>query len=78
MKDYFEVLDIDEQSGQHEIKKAYMRLLNQYPAELYPDRNREIEEAYEALTNPVIRCSCYAFHRMSRASMKAYSADREA
>lgn len=78
MKDYFEVLDIDEQSGQHEIKKAYMRLLNQYPAELYPDRNREIEEAYEALTNPVKRYSCIEFHRMSRASKQAYSSARKA
>lgn len=52
MKNYFEVLDIDEQAGQQDIKRAYKRMLTKYPAEKFPEKNRDIEEAYEALSNP--------------------------
>lgn len=72
MKDYFEVLDIDEQTGEQGIKKAYLRMLEKYPAEKFPEKNRDIEEAYEALTNPRKRHSCIEFHRMSDASKQAY------
>ena len=57
MKDYFEVLDIDEQTGQQDIKKAYKRLLSKYPAEKYPEKNRDIEEAYKVLSSPSERYS---------------------
>jgi tetratricopeptide (TPR) repeat protein len=78
MKDYFEVLDIDEQSGQQDIQKAYRRMLGKYPAEQYPEKNRDIKEAYEALTNPRKRYSCIEFHRMRDASKQAYMIAREA
>lgn len=74
MIDYFEVLDIDEQTGEQGIRNAYKRMLEKYPAEKYPEKNRDIEEAYEALTNPRKRYSCIEFHRMSDASKKAYTA----
>jgi len=74
MKDYFEVLDIDEQTGEQDITEAYRRMLRKYPAERYPEKNRDIREAYEALTNPRKRYSCVEFHRMSSASKQAYMA----
>ena len=74
MKDYFEVLDIDEQTEEQDIAKAYRRMLRKYPAERYPEKNRDIREAYEALTNPRKRYSCVEFHRMSIASKQAYMA----
>jgi len=74
MKDYFEVLDIDEQTEEQDIAKAYRRMLRKYPAERYPEKNRDIRGAYEALTNPRKRYSCVEFHRMSIASKQAYMA----
>jgi len=49
-------------------------MLRKYPAERYPEKNRDIREAYEALTNPRKRYSCVEFHRMSIASKQAYMA----
>ena len=78
MKNYFEVLDIDEQAGQQDIKRAYKRMLTKYPAEKFPEKNRDIEEAYEALSNPGKRHSYVEFHRMSSASKQAYLDARDA
>ncbi|MFC3285602.1 molecular chaperone DnaJ, partial [Litchfieldella rifensis] len=56
-RDYYEVLGLDREADQKEIKKAYRRLAQKY----HPDRNpgdetaaekfREVSEAYEVLTD---------------------------
>ncbi|NLK87937.1 MAG: tetratricopeptide repeat protein [Clostridiaceae bacterium] len=72
MKDYFEVLDIDDSAGEQAIRNAYEAMLEKYPADQYPEKNREIEEAFKALCDETIQSACIHFHRMEAASKKAY------
>ena len=61
VKDYYRVLEIPQNARQEEIKKAYRKLAMRY----HPDKNtgnpyavqyfREIQEAYDVLSNPVKR-----------------------
>lgn len=61
VKDYYQVLEIPYNAREDEIKKAYRRLAMRY----HPDKNtgnpfavqhfREIQEAYDVLSNPVKR-----------------------
>ncbi len=78
MKDYFEVLDVADNAGEQAIKKAYKAMLEKYPAGQFPDRNREIEEAFKALSNPAVRSACIEFHRMDIALKRAYSEAHDA
>lgn len=48
-KDY-EILGIEENADEKEIKKAYFRLIRKYSPEKDPERFQEIREAYERLT----------------------------
>jgi molecular chaperone DnaJ len=66
-KDYYEVLGVNKNSTEDEIKKAYRRLAQQY----HPDRNRnnkeseerfkDINEAYQVLRDPEKRAQYDAF-----------------
>ena len=56
MKDLYKILNVNKNSSQNDIKKAYKKLAFQY----HPDKNssddamekfKEISEAYEILTN---------------------------
>jgi len=72
MKDYFEVLDIGEDTSEQAINDAYRQMLVKYPAGRYPEKNNEIEEAYRMLCDPAARKSCIEFHRMEQPSKEAY------
>jgi len=56
-RDYYETLEIDKQSGQDEIKKAYRKLARKYHPDVNPgnkeaeDKFKEVSEAYEVLSD---------------------------
>ncbi len=70
-RDYYEVLGVERGSGQEEIKKAYKRLAFEY----HPDRNpgnphaeerfKEINEAYQVLSNSEKRAQYDSFGHIS-------------
>jgi curved DNA-binding protein len=57
-KDYYKILGVDRSADQKEIRKAYRRLARQYHPDLNPgdrsaqERFKEINEAYEVLSDP--------------------------
>lgn len=57
-RDYYEVLGVGKNAGEDEIKKAYRKLAKQYHPDMNPGnkeaeaRFKEINEAYEVLSNP--------------------------
>lgn len=52
MKNLYEVLVINKNSSEKEIKDRYMTLVRKYPPEKEPQKFAEIREAYEILSNP--------------------------
>lgn len=52
MKNLYEVLNINKNSSEKEIKDRYMTLVRKYPPEKEPQKFAEIREAYEILCNP--------------------------
>jgi curved DNA-binding protein len=60
-KDYYQVLGVDRKADEKEIKKSYRRLARQHHPDVNPgdrqaeDRFKEINEAYEVLSDPAKR-----------------------
>jgi DnaJ-domain-containing protein 1 len=60
-KDHYRTLGISPQSGPDEIRKNYRTLVKRYHPDRHPDDRavhahfREIQEAYETLTDPILR-----------------------
>lgn len=60
-KDHYRTLGISPQSGPDEIRKSYRSLVKRYHPDRHPDDRavhaqfREIQEAYETLTDPLLR-----------------------
>jgi curved DNA-binding protein CbpA len=49
MKTPFDILEVQESASDAEIKAAYLRMVRQYPPDRFPDRFKEIKQAYDAI-----------------------------
>lgn len=72
MRDFFDILQVPGDATDQAIKQAYNRMRKKFPAEQYPERSRDIEEAYEALCDSVSKTACLEFHHMESTSKIAY------
>jgi tetratricopeptide (TPR) repeat protein len=55
MRDHYEVLGVNENAEQSEIRKAYSQLIRKYNPEKFPNEYAEIRGAYEVLGNEKLR-----------------------
>ena len=51
MKSYYEVLGIGQDADAAQIKRAYFKLVREYPPEHFPEEFKDLREAYDTLTN---------------------------
>ncbi len=56
-RDYYEILSVDRNASAEDVKRAYRRMVKQYHPDIYKGddadhRIKEINEAYEVLSNP--------------------------
>ena len=61
-KDYYEIMGVDRDAGQDEIKRAYRRLARKYHPDVSKEadaeaRFKEVGEAYEVLKDPEKRAA---------------------
>lgn len=55
MKNYYEILEVNSDVSQGEIKKAYFQMIRKYPRDKYEKKFMDIREAYENLNNEETR-----------------------
>lgn len=61
MDNLYDILQIDDKARSIEIKKAYIKMLRQYPPEKSPEQFKRIREAYEILVDPILKAEYDAF-----------------
>ena len=49
MKNYYEILNVNKDANQEEIKSGYKKMLRKYPPEKEQEKYKEIREAYDTL-----------------------------
>ena len=55
MKDYYDILEIDKDADDKEIKGAYFKLVRKYTPERFPEEFKQIRAAYETLSDADMR-----------------------
>jgi hypothetical protein len=73
MKDYYQILGIEEEASEKEIEARWAELMKQYPSDLggrveTDEKIKEINEAYQVLKNPSTRME-YDFERLLKRSV---------
>jgi curved DNA-binding protein CbpA len=53
--DPYEILGVDRQAGEEEVRRRYLELVRQHPPDRDPGRFAQVREAYEHLRDPVVR-----------------------
>lgn len=53
--DHYEVLDLERDAPEREVKRAFYRLLKDHPPEQKPKEYQRLREAYDVLSDPVAR-----------------------
>ena len=62
----YDVLGIAGDANDASIRRAYLALVKRYPPERYPDKFKQITEAYNSLKNEKSRLEYYLFNRETR------------
>ncbi len=57
----YDILGIDRRATVAEIKKAYFKMVREYPPEEQPEKFKEIRKAYEQLKSPEARAAVDMF-----------------
>ena len=78
-KDYYQILDVDENADLKEIKKAYRRLALKFHPDMNPDEGAEekfkqVAEAYEVLKDDTKRAEYDVMKRYGSSSTKGFEA----
>ena len=55
MKSHYDILGIEKNADARQIKYAYFNLVKQFPPESFPEKFKEIREAYGTLSGEIIR-----------------------
>lgn len=59
--DPYDVLGLDDAATADDVRRAYFRLVRQYPPEVHPEEFKRIRAAYETLRSPVRRAELALF-----------------
>ncbi len=65
MNDPFCILNIPETANDNDIRKAYLKLVKQFPPEQAPEQFKRIRSAYDCIKNERSRLSYRLFHTPS-------------
>lgn len=58
----FDVLDVDEDASDADVKKAYFQMVRQFTPEKHAERFKQIREAYDLLKDPSQRLEAEVFN----------------
>ena len=75
MAEPFEVLNLDSDSSEEQIRKRYLELVRQFPPERAPERFAEIRDAYDQLKDPVKRMRKLLLGMMNTATIDEIASD---
>lgn len=76
MNEPHEILGLEPDAGEAEIRRRYLELVREFPPDRAPERFTAIHAAYEALRDPARRLEVQLFHPETKTdSLEALAAD---